>query len=868
MMNSYEHLPLSPFQSEVQRQTRGGGGGFSVPTGRKKSTYSQQTTQKVNQVTSSFSSIKTKYSGIITPSLIFELEINQSVDFSYIEKTLVSMGIHILSSAENKKGFWVVFSDDEELVEFKKKLSEYGSPEGHNYDFFNAFENLRDIPKGEKIGNNLKNNPLSDREEFIDIELWRMTDEQKNISFINELKQAYSDQNQFRITDKLITKSFVLLRVKLTSSIFNEIIELKEIARADRPSLPVFNPFDLKNIDISEIQTNAPDQNASGILIIDSGIISNHPFLEKCVGGEENFQNGEEAKQDTVGHGTAVSGCAVYGDIEKSIVDKEFVPSNWIFSAKVMYAESNPVNGQINAAYDPEKLVEHQFKESVESFLSHTDYHIRVVNISIGNSQEIWHKSYNRQLPLAALIDELAYNFPNVVFIVATGNQHPNSIHNTVNDISDNYPQYLIGNENFKIINPATSALSLTVGSITPPVRIQEERYGEENIKTVIAEEHQPSPFTRTGPGINGMVKPELVEYGGNLILYENYGRISEDSGGKLLLLNNQTTGNLVHFDYGTSFSAPKIAHIAGQIANRYPQKSANFIKNMLISGANYPFVPKDDYVYCSIPNRIGEKGFENNILNKIISDSDRLFLNHNFEKNDKYYYLKKNIDEPSRAKIISIMETVNFKTNLAMEDHINVSGYGLPTLDNAISSFDNRVILFDEGSLQLNRVKVYSLQLPDIFFSEAGYKRIIITLSFTPETRASRGDSYLGNRMEFHLFHSVNPQELVNKYGVVSSDNEGQEVPQELKNFELKLFPGSRTRNMGCHQKAWKEFKREPKNRPASPVSLVLINYNKWMSNENINSNYCLSVTFEHEKEIDLYNQIRTNIQTRARVR
>lgn len=65
------------------------------------------------------------------------------------------------------------------------------------------------------------------------------------------------------------------------------------------------------------------------------------------------------------------------------------------------------------------------------------------------------------------------------------------------------------------------------------------------------------------------------------------------------------------------------------------------------------------------------------------------------------------------------------------------------------------------------------------------------MTLAFTPETRSTRGDSYLGNRMDFHLFHSVNPQELVNKFGNIRMENEGEEVARQLKRFEIKLFPG-----------------------------------------------------------------------------
>ena len=140
--------------------------------------------------------------------------------------------------------------------------------------------------------------------------------------------------------------------------------------------------------------------------------------------------------------------------------------------------------------------------------------------------------------------------------------------------------------------------------------------------------------------------------------------------------------------------------------------------------------------------------------------------------------------------------------------------------------------------------------------------------MTFNPETRSSRGDSYLGNIMKFHLFHSKGPQYLVKKYGVISEETEKQGVPPELKRFEIGLFPRSNIRKAGCHQKAWKEYKIEPKSRPASPLSLVLLNFNKWINDPNRVQDYCISVMLEHEKEIELYAALRANIQTRARVR
>ena len=807
-MERYDHLKLPLFKADIERQKRGGGGGFKLPEGRNKNQFSQQAQQTSEQLSQTCADLKTKFPNI-DPKLIFEININQSLAVDAFEQTLAGMDIHVLSVAEGKKGHWIVFSDDQNLQRFKEKLGTYGSEEGAKYDFFHAIESFGDIPVEEKLGEQLKEKPLSDEAEFVDIELWKMDDPQKNTDFIDQLKASYPEFSQFKITDQLMTKSFVLLRVQLTKQVFDEIIQLKEIARVDRPATVQFDPFEMISPDIQEIQFSAPDDSAKGILIIDSGIVSNHPMLEKCMGGEENFQSGEAQTQDTVGHGTAVAGCAVYGDIGQSLENKNFSPSNWLFSAKVMYAENYLDGKPINAIYDPEKLLEHQFKDAVESFLTNPEYRIKVVNISLGNAREVWHKHYQRQLPLAALIDELAFTFPHVVFIVSVGNQSPLNAYDSIADIVANYPKYLLENDDFSIINPATAALALTIGSIAPDVQIEQERHGHgpEQIKTAIAAAHQPSPFTRTGLGINGMIKPELVEYGGNMILSEQCDRIVEDKGGQLPLLHKQVTNPIIRFDVGSSFSAPKVAHLAGKIANQFPDKSANFIKNMLLVGADYPVQPNKDF-----------------------------YATENKKK--------------------------------AEQVHLSVAGYGLSQFDRAIHSFDNRAVLWDEGQITLNQIKVYSLQLPELFFTEAGKKKIIITLTFTPETRATRGDSYLGNRMEFHLFHSVSPQVLIEKYGVIENNADEVSIPDDLEQYKVDFFPGGNTRKAGCHQKAWKLYQKEPKNRPESPLSLVLLNVDKWINDEQRVQDYCISVVFEHEKEIALYAALQANIQTRTRVR
>lgn len=86
-----------------------------------------------------------------------------------------------------------------------------------------------------------------------------------------------------------------------------------------------------------------------------------------------------------------------------------------------MYSNEYAPN-QFQAVYDNEKLIENELKESIEYFLNNKGYKIKVVNLSIGNEYEVWGQGYLKQFPLASLIDDLAYEYSDVVFIVSAGN--------------------------------------------------------------------------------------------------------------------------------------------------------------------------------------------------------------------------------------------------------------------------------------------------------------------------------------------------------------------------------------------------------------------------------------------------------------
>ncbi|MGD7054765.1 S8 family serine peptidase [Sutcliffiella horikoshii] len=357
----YEHLSLPQIVGGLEKRKQRGGGGFSLPQGRVKRDYYQDVSDKAEQITRSYTELKERYNGKVNPHLVYRISVNQSVDYNSFVKVLHAMGgITVLSVAENKQGYWVVFSNDTELTSFKDKLAQYsGVKDGRKYDFFNAIDSIEDIPIQEKIGSNLSLNPLKEGEVgYLDIELWRMDDEHIQ-SFINQLKNTYNDWDKFKLCDSLVTNSFALFRVKISHEVLMEVIELKEVARIDRPFVPTFKLSDYYGQDVSDLEISAPNDESVGVLVIDSGITSNHPLLEKAVGDEENFQETEKEMQDKVGHGTAVAGVSLYGDIKEKLSEKTFVPSNWLFSAKVMYGVED-LQGRLSPVYDEEKLFENQ----------------------------------------------------------------------------------------------------------------------------------------------------------------------------------------------------------------------------------------------------------------------------------------------------------------------------------------------------------------------------------------------------------------------------------------------------------------------------------------------------------------------------
>ncbi len=796
-----EHLRLIFHNAEFERKKRGRG---KLAGRENKKQFSEVQVFNLEEIKKDFDNDKKRFMQFFDPNLLFKIKLNQKVDEKEFLKFLERNDIKVISPSPEGEGYWISLAVADNLDKVKTKLKAYG--ENKKYKQFDAIESFEPIPPEEKIGERLGEKPLQEDEEaYLDIEVWRMENGILE-KFLEGFKQLITSKNG-KVTDKLKTENLCILRVKINKSIFDEIIKLREISRIDRPPKPYITykmlSTPLEKIDVGE----SPPISATAIVVLDSGILSNHPLLEKAVGDEKavpDLTSGriqEDKPQDDVGHGTKVAGIALYGDIRKCIEDKKFHPEVWILSAKIMFKEENPSTGEISAAFDDSELLEHQLETAVRYFTRRYP-NCKVINLSFGDAYKKMFGN-TRQFSLATLIDELTEEL-DIVFVISAGNIE-------LPEFPERYPSYLIEeNKEVKIIDPASSAYAITVGSIAQEFGPYSS--GQNTIWFSPAETNYPSPFTCVGPGYKGMIKPELVEEGGNIILSPSDPLKSEDTGGKLVVLNPKwiEDGKLFSVDYGTSFSAPKVAHHIAKLFNKFPDYSSNMIKTLLLSSAIIPPerpVPLNDITF---------------------NDSD--------------------------TELIKLLK---------------IYGYGKPNFELAASSELNHVLLLAENRIKLDGIHLYYFYLPKEFVDAPGKKEISVSLVYNPPIRRGRID-YMGVSMEFHLFKNTEIQEVLDSYKAIKEDIEELEeiTPKELEVKEIDLHPGVRMRKRGIHQKGIKVYSNPPDIDSEKPLALAVLSQSRWLKDKEYLQDYAVVVAIRHDAIIDIYSRIIQQIQSRIRIR
>jgi Subtilase family len=820
MNNKFEHLPFNRIEGSLPRRSNRGGGGGDKRTDRR--SQGIQIISQIGEIKKIVQEQHSKFS--LDPKLIFKIRLSN--DRNLTDDDLGKSGLSILERQPKVNQAIVVFSSDFELTEFTSRIEQYsGIKPGSEYSYLDAIESICPLEAEDRIGRLLELQPLELEEVApLDLELWHTGDRDEMTKYLGDieevLKSLSNSKSTFKMTDKYIGNYICLARIKIDLEVLDLLLDEFIVKEINRRPHPAFESRSEYNRPLSSLPDPIPpDANSCGIVVIDSGIQPRHPLLSPSIGEAEvflsNTQKATGGEIDTSGHGTGVSGIAAYGDIEKCIFSKEFRSSASIFSARVLDDRDE---------YDEDLLLDNQLEEIVKYFTDHYPAKCHVFNLSIGNYNSIYN-SGDKQFRLAARLDEIAYRYQDydLVFVVSAGNARPFSSAEGERYITD-YPNYILDSES-RIIDPATSAIAITVGSLSFG-RGSMNNPDDAQVNSVTKIRGYPSPFTRTGFGVDGMIKPDVVAYGGDFVVDGN--RIMGDSNAavSVVTLNLFSPGkSLFTIASGTSFAAPYISNLAAQLFDKYPKASSNLIRALIANSASLPpEIPNEFQIGSRMPNR------------------------------DK---------------------------TAQMAKQLSVYGYGQPNLGRAMYSMENDVVLVcDRVLMEIGDFHIYEIPaLPSEFLSMSGERTLSISLAFDPPTRHTRGDSYLGVTMEFSLFKGVDIKDLMNSLVNANKakangleDNFQQLSIKDLKNksgstCQLDFKPGANIRKKGTLQRGQISISDQA-TKFDRPLYLVVSSNRKWARQEDIKlQRYSLVVSLTHtNEEVKVYHQIQTKIQERSR--
>jgi len=165
-----------------------------------------------------------------------------------------------------------------------------------------------------------------------------------------------------------------------------------------------------------------------------------------------------------------------------------------------------------------------------------------------------------------------------------------------------NYPDYLLTSSS-RIPNPSQSLQALTVGSIAF------DAFQGPDWKSFGGKD-QPSAFSTTGLGIWGTIKPEVVEYGGDFA-YDtgsppNLTTPREVCPDLVRSTYNSPGPEHARDDIGTSFAAPKIAHIASALEQLFPDQPCLLYRALITNAARWPMWAEDSPNKLNVLQHIG----------------------------------------------------------------------------------------------------------------------------------------------------------------------------------------------------------------------------------------------------------------------
>lgn len=717
----------------------------------------------------------------------------------------------------------VQFPTEAEIRAFQREIEAYRGapieqpvlpPRGRE-KFFDSLQQVRSIAPEDRMGKRLKAEGFPVSESFfLDVDLWRPEDDGQTREILTELR-AFCQGNGCRVTDEVRTASLVLLKVQATRAFAEQLLGIDLVARVDLPPHVAAGYTRFFEDFPPPTEQQQPDETDPLVCVVDSGVVSGHPFLRNWVVAERDFDTGENTEVDQNGHGTSVAGLAVYGDIANCIETGVWRPKVRICSAKVLRNEENPIDlSRPRAVFPDQNRIEHTIEDAIRHF--YDQWGCRVFNLSVGDDLAPYEGG--RQFPWAEKLDELAREL-DIVIVVAAGNRYPEipNVDGSLADIQRAVRDQVL-TQNHRVCNPGTAALAITVGSIARNDAMSVQLGGRTlSMADAIpgAPRGGPSPFTRAGPGCsyrrdNQSIKLELADYGGNYALQRMRTNGFRWNDWHFLVgeptIIREQDGRFIGSRTGTSFSCPHASH-ACALAERSLEAvfgappSANAIRALVASTAAMPCCGQEWLV-----------------------------------------------DEQTALRLV---------------------GYGQPTLDRILWSSETSVQLVAETELEEDRLHFYRVPVPASFLSEKGRRGITVALAYDPPVRSSRKE-YLARTMFIEVMQGLTTDEVSRCKAAFSGTGQ---APSPPNGAALGFRPPLTLPQWSTLQVRRIEWARAPRLRTDSAgkqnLHVIVGCQRRFPTGLDTKQRYGIVVNFRHSgAQVRLYQQLRALIRPPVRVR
>ncbi len=318
-------------------------------------------------------------------------------------------------------------------------------------------------------------------------------------------------------------------------------MSLASLSFVDRLDLmPIYVSSSKSIIDTTGLQlANVPLQDLPIVAIVDSGIDPNSPLHPLVYGSI----NSVLPTYYNPSHGTSVAALAAATD---GLVGKDIIPRCRLLDVTV-------VPNDDETAGETDDLYEDRLIRKLEEALDLYGDVVKLWNMSLATKPGLQLSAFS---DLALVLDALHKKY-NVMFVCAAGNSRLYRLQwpPDPNSLIDQW-----------VGSPGDTVCGITVGSCTD----------ENTPSDALAPAGAPSPFSPRGPVACGVIKPDLLEVGGN---------IAGDGFTEIGVSTIQRNGKPCSIS-GTSFSTPRVCGAGAEINACIEQSGMEYINSLLLTKA------------------------------------------------------------------------------------------------------------------------------------------------------------------------------------------------------------------------------------------------------------------------------------------